>query len=620
MIAAAFAAAKGEIAMSYWSQLTSQRTNRRRLLQVTGAAGFSAAFLAACGGDSGSGGDKNSDKSGLLTKATETTKQAKVGGTLKTTYSRDATSFDPAFQGTSANVLARTNNTLVTFEMGVLSDATANVIPELIQSWEYSPDRTQITLKVRQGVKWHNKAPVNGRTFDADDVIFTFERAMAKASNRGNFFTSVNPDALFKSWSKPDQYTVVLNLNKPVYYALSSLASSLGGNISVLPKEADTTFDPRRDVIGTGPFVLTDYSPSVSYTFKRNQEYFDKNAGFIDTIEQPIVPEYASQLAQFKAGNIYAFDYTTGVTPEDVIATKRERMDLSLYQLPILVGPRLPIHSIDFGWLPEGKSPFLDQRVRQAVSYGLDRDLWISTFYNTDSFTSQGLPVDVRWSSCVWADRDGWLDPKGKNFGPNAKYFEHNIAEGKKLLQAAGYPNGLSVTSTITTGGYGAAHGKATDVIEGMLSDVGFKAQRNDVDNAKVYIPQYREASGKYEGWVMKAAGGDLIDATIRMRSEFYSKAGQGFLGFPPDAQIDSMIEKAITEFDKDKRNLITYDLQRTLAEKMYGVKWPGGASGFGLAWPVVQNFAVFNGVPFYSKDPIYYYWLDQSKAPINKA
>jgi peptide/nickel transport system substrate-binding protein len=602
-----------------WTRIASSRPSRRRALAATGASALGAAFLAACGG-SGSTKEETSDKSGLLSKNADTTKQAKVGGTWKSSYARDATSFDPAFQGTGANVLARTNNTLVTFQMGVLSDSTSNVIPELVQSWEYSPDRTALTLKLRRDVKWHNKAPINGRAFDADDVVFTFERAMAKASNRGNFFTSVNPDGLFRSWSKPDQYTVVLNLNKPVYYALASLASSLGGNISVLPKETDTTFDARRDAIGTGPYYLADYSPSVSYTFKRNPEYFDKSAGFIDVVEQPIVPEYAAQLAQFKAGNIYAFDYTTGVTAEDILPTKKERTDLALYSMPILVGPRLPIHSIDFGWNPEGKSPFLDQRVRQAVSYGLDRDLWISTFYNTDSFTSQGLPVDVRWSSCVWADRDGALNPKDKNFGPNAKYFEHNVAEGKKLLQAAGYANGVSVTSTITTNGYGASHGKATDVIEGMLSEVGFKPQRNDVDNTKEFIPKYREASGKYEGWAMKAAGGDLIDALSRMRSEFYSKSGQGFLGFPPDTAFDAMAEKAVLEFDKDKRTQQGYDMQRYLAEKMYGVKWPGGASGFGLAWPVVKNFAVFNGVPFYSKDPAFFYWLDQTQAPLKKA
>jgi peptide/nickel transport system substrate-binding protein len=602
-----------------WTRLASNRLSRRRTLAITGAGALGAAFLAACGGG-GSSSEKSSDKSGLLANAADTTKQAKVGGIWRSTYARDATSFDPAFQGTGANALARTNNTLVTFQMGVLSDSTANVIPELVQAWEYSPDRMALTLKLRRDVKWHNKAPVNGRQFDADDVVFTLDRAQQKASNRGNFFSSINPDALFRSWSKVDQYTVTIQLTKPVYYALASLASSLGGNISVLPKETDTTFDARRDAIGTGPYFLAEYNPSVSYKFKRNPEYFDKgNAGFIDEIEQPIVPEYAAQLAQFKAGNIYAWDYTTGVTAEDILPTKRDTPELALYSLPILVGPRLPIHSIDFGWLPEGKSPFLDQRVRQAVSMSLARDLWISTFYNTDSFTSQGLPVNVRWSSSVWADRDGWLDPKGKDFGPNAKYFNHDIAEAKKLLLAAGHGAGLSVTSTITTGGYGASHGKATDVIEGMLSEAGFKPQRNDVDNTKEFIPKYREATGKYEGWAMKVAGGDLIDATMRMRSEFYSKAGQGFLGFTPDSQFDGMVEKAVLEFDTDKRTQQAYDMQRYLAEKMYGVKWPGGASGFGLAWPVVKNFAVFNGVPFYSKDPAFFYWLDQTKAPLKK-
>ena len=49
-----------------------------------------------------------------------------------------------------------------------------------------------------------------------------------------------------------------------------------------------------------------------------------------------------------------------------------------------------------FGWLPEAKSPFLDERVRQAVSLSVDRDLWLDTVFNVTPFTSQGLPVETR--------------------------------------------------------------------------------------------------------------------------------------------------------------------------------------------------------------------------------
>src|SRR5205823_9221225 len=128
-----------------------------------------------------------------------------------------------------------------------------------------------------------------------------------------------------------------------------------------------------------------------------------------------------------------------------------------------------------FGLLPAGKSPFLDDRVRQAASMAWDRELWIDTFYNVSKFNSEGLPVDTRWNSALGATWDGWwLDPKGKDFGPNAKNYQHDAAEAKKLLTAAGYPNGLQgmVSNHITTAELGDLP-KQADALDGMMSDAG---------------------------------------------------------------------------------------------------------------------------------------------------
>ena len=73
-----------------------------------------------------------------------------------------------------------------------------------------------------------------------------------------------------------------------------------------------------------------------------------------------------------------------------------------------------------------------------------DRDLCIDAFYNVDEFEAEGLPVETRWNTDCRATGTGWwLDPQGKDFGPNAKYFKHNVAEAKKLLAAAGFANGF---------------------------------------------------------------------------------------------------------------------------------------------------------------------------------
>src|SRR5439155_4624392 len=128
----------------------------------------------------------------------------------------------------------------------------------------------------------------------------------------------------------------------------------LGGNVIMVPKETDSTFDIKRDVIGTGPFVLSKYTPSVGLTYTRHPDFYDKNVGFIDGIETAIVPEYAAGLSQFTAGNIYLY----GVRASDVIDVKKQAPVLNLYQTPVAT----PTQCLMFGWLPEGKSPFLDER------------------------------------------------------------------------------------------------------------------------------------------------------------------------------------------------------------------------------------------------------------------
>ena len=77
-----------------------------------------------------------------------------------------------------------------------------------------------------------------------------------------------------------------------------------------------------------------------------------------------------------------------------------------------------------------------------------DRDLWIDAVYDTKALQDAGVPIVRRWNTSLTAlDSDAaggwWLDPQGKDFGDNAKYYQHNIAEAKKLMSAAGFANGL---------------------------------------------------------------------------------------------------------------------------------------------------------------------------------
>ena len=158
---------------------------------------------------------------------------------------------------------------------------------------------------------------------------------------------------------------------------------------------------------------------------------------YFDSIEYPFVPQYATGLSQFRAGNI---QWYVDLRAEDVLDLKRSLPKLAMYQTDVVANG---IRTL-FGLQPSAdgkKSPFLDARVRQAYSLAMNRDLWIEVVYNTDNFAKEGLPIDTRWNTALVADvfEGWWLDPKSKDFGPNARYFQHNVAESKKLLASLGW-------------------------------------------------------------------------------------------------------------------------------------------------------------------------------------
>src|SRR3954454_6412588 len=316
---------------STWSRVTNNRISRRRALIASGGMGLGAAFLAACGGG-GSDSKPGDNKGGggatsLVTKNTDTTAQAKRGGVLKDYAQAEPRTLDPVQPLADLNRIATfVYNTLFTAKPSKLSPATGEIQGSLAQSWEVAPDGLTLTFKLRQGVKWHNKAPVNGRAFDSADVLASFDRYIKMGPLGALVFNAASPTAPVLSMTAPDASTVVMKLKEPIVYLPNWFASfgSFTGQIIMYPKEAGSSLNLGNEMIGTGPFQLKSHTPSVNFVLERNPDYWDKDAAMMDTIEMPVVQEYAARLAQLRAGNIhYALDANT-LRAEDILTLKKD--------------------------------------------------------------------------------------------------------------------------------------------------------------------------------------------------------------------------------------------------------------------------------------------------------
>lgn len=623
---------------SYWSKVLHRRISRRRALAMTGATGASIAFLAACGGDQEDDGTGNGATGGgqgaqgsngdLLTKPVDTLSEAKRGGIMKDRTHGDVTTFDPFTPNNTLNSIAgMTNSSLVRFRPGLMKPTENEIDPDFAESWEFSADGLELVMKVRQGAKFHNKRPVDGREVDMDDVLFSWERFAAKSTTRDGIVNAVSPDAPVLSLTSTDDQTIVIKLKEPIIHALGLFTSNNTGGMIILPKEVDSTLDVRGDTISTGPFYLDSYEPSEGFTLKRHPEYWDPDSALVDQVDKPIVTEYSSVLAQFKAGNIYTFgSYLSGqqIEAEDVLPTKQEEPRILIYQGPLhnggMIGRRMGL-----GWLPEGESPFLDERVRQAISMGMQRDAYLDTFFNISQFEASGLPVEARWHTQLSADFDPWwLDPKGSDFGPNAKYYQHNIEEAKKLLAAAGYPEGFETTSSYVTGRELSATPTHAEVLDGFMRELGITVNVNSLEYELEYVPDYRDGNGQYEGWTYTSTAGapNGGEAIIDLANQYWSKGGAGsYLGMSltgkndqsGDPEVDALIEKGRLERDRETRREIVNDLQRYLSKAMYAVYSPGMGSIFVVAWPAVRNYRVWWDDRMNER-----IWIDETKAPIS--
>jgi len=594
------------------------------MLAASASAAFGALVLAACGGDDEVGSAP--DKTGLISKPVDTSKQAKRGGVSKFYFGSESAAFDIHLGGAAPLNVPRSMvySDFISEKPGYLGPPEyKEYIPDLAESWEWSPDGLQLTFKLRPGVKWHNKPPINARLLDMEDVLFTWKRYEGIGRYRRDILNSANPSAPILSVFSPDSRNFVLKLKEPSVDLLAHLSIAFQGKPSIIPKETDSRFDIRRDMIGTGPWVLSNYTPSVGMTYARNQDYWEKDRPRIDQIEAPFVIEYAQQLAQFRAGNVYT---GAAVRQEDVIRTKQEVPELKMYTTAP-PGSFSPGVTVFFGWTPVAENTaFKDERVRQALSMSLDRDLYIDTFYNVEKFRSQGLPVETKWHAVFGAGSGAWmLDPRSKDFGANARYYMKDITEAKRLLAAAGYANGLPVISNYISGRQlGTDHQKQIQVLEQMAAEAGFQPSANLIDYVSEY-PKFRDGRGKFTGWAYVSTPAPGNDAVTLLNYRYYSKGGVNFLGFDVagkgddsgDPAVDSQIEKARREFDIEKRKSIVYDLQRYLAKAQYCIPNPGVASGFTLAWPVLGNFQAFQGE---KRGVNFDWWIDDAQPPLKKA
>ena len=587
--------------------------SRRRFLAGAGAAGGSALWLAACGGDGKSGtttgATGGTPAAGVVSGATATAgEQAKPGGTLKIAVSYDVDSFDPLTtkKFTTWNIAAFTYSRLVKFKTGMGGFADGSVVPDAMAKWE-QPDETTLLMTLREGMKLDQRPPTGGRTLTVEDVVLSWQHFEKDAVFKSDLSNAANKEAPIVSFRGIDSKTIEIKTAFPDAILLPVLG--FGYDFWIVPKEALTGgFDAKTEIRGTGPWVLDRYQPSVGFGFKKNPNYYDApQYPLADAVDLPIIVDAAQAISQFKAKNVYA-----GAVPAtDILSVHKDLKDTRV----ALDAPGTGSHQIGVSWRPN--SPFRDVRVRQALSMLIDRDTFLEVFSDVKSYQAAGVNMRGYWSIPYGAGNGPfWLDPKDAKFGPSAKYLKHDVAEAKKLLTAAGYPDGLEFPLTfITSAEYGRDWGQRAEAIQSMWAKGGVRARANPVDYTAVWAPQYLRSHGNFDG-VGTYSNGGRPDPGLFVQV-FLSSAGANNLVANNFPELDQMIVRQRRELDRNKRIALFHDIQRYCAENMPLIPQAGHTETPTLSWSGLRGPGqVFDwpgntsssGIELYP-----YYWLDDS-------
>ncbi len=334
------------------------------------------------------------------------------GGTLRIRYlDPPHMDFNRTLSCTVNTTMDFTKNKLVRAVFGPAADpGLVDVEPDLAESWEVNADATQFTFKLRQGAKFHNVAPVNGRELDSEDVRVSVERYQAGGSQADVWSPVV-------SLETPDDHTVVVTLDQPFVDFPKNIAAWSHIDAREVLLEGDLI---RERAIGTGPFIQEEWINKERSIFVRHPDYFETGLPFLDRIQAQVIEDLNVIRSGFETNNLV--DWTTA--QEQEAQTVLEGVSDGVYN-KVARAQGANTGGMHF----QMRNPkFADERVRRAFSLGIDRYEYDLAQFNGDGGGFSTGPI--AWQ--VLHDQMPTQESQGE-------WYQHDPQKAVQLLEAAGY-------------------------------------------------------------------------------------------------------------------------------------------------------------------------------------
>jgi peptide/nickel transport system substrate-binding protein len=517
----------------------------------------------------------------ILATASVYASEPKPGGVLRMYHRENPASMSIHEEATySVNVSSMPIfNNLVLYDQHKPQNSMETIQPELATSWSWSEDRTKLTFRLREGVKWHD-----GKPFTSADVKCTFEMLAGKSQNRFRKNPRKDWYANVADVTTEGDFQATFHLKRPQPAVLAMLASGYSPIYACHVSAAQQRTNP----IGTGPFKFVELKQNESIKLTKNTDYWKKGRPYLDGIEYTILPNRSTAILGLVSGK-FDMSFPTEVSIPLVKDVKSQSPQMVCTIEQSNVSTNLIIN--------RESPPFNGANIRRAVALALDRKAFTDILSEGRSAIGAAmLPPPAG----VW----GMPPEELKTVIGYDGDVKKNRDEARKLMEKAGYGNDKRLKLKISTRNLAQYRDPAVILID-QLKDIYIDGELDVIESgiwfAKVARKEYQI------GLNLTGAGIDDPDQT------FYENFGCGsernYTQYC-NKDLERLFDEQSAETDVDKRKKLVWEIDRKLQEDVARPILFHGDQG--TCWaPYVKNVTImrnssYNGFRF---DDV---WLDK--------
>jgi len=527
------------------------RISRRRALQGMGggAAAFGASVLfGACGGDDedtgGTGGDTT--PASADTRATPVpSATARTGGTLRVALSGDPTGLDPSTSrgGNDHHWLYSIFDNLVN------NDPTFQTSKGIAEKWEVVDDLTVTFTVPAGGITYHD-----GTAYSAQDIKTTIDRHLDPATKSFAAGSLGSIDKVIVSDSTHVTFKLK-TITASLFAILGDRAGMILSPTAVQKSGEDFTNKP----VGSGPMKLDNWAVGASQKLSKFAQYRKSGYPYLDGIDVQIVPNSSVQFANLRSGNTDLIM----LGQKDVDAAKKDT-SIQFVQWPSTGYTQVNLNI--------SQKPLNDVRIRQAMSYALNRQAILEGIYFGVGTLANGPMTQASWA-----------------YNQNLKPIQEDLKKAKELVTAAGYPNGITFDFLITAS---EENTPLAEMLKAQWSRVGLNVNIVVV-TATQATADYRDQ--KYPFFLTGFSG--RADPDLTIYDNFHSTGAFNRASFnktytkeESQVSLDQKIEKARQVYDQAQRKALYDDIQKQIVENAHGIFFTHQSNLVGLS-KRVRNF-----------------------------